>query len=79
MTVQSVSAPSSAGIQRRHRKIADYGFVGGARGPAGVSTVGWFCSRRSISPGRLAKLLDDDNSGYPRIVPETDSSDEGGL
>ena len=79
--MQRVGAPSSAVTRETHPETADYGFVRGARSVAPVPPGGaaaWFCSPRSVSPGGLTPLLDDDNTGSFRIAPGTDSSDEGG-
>jgi len=61
----------------RYPNIGDHGLIGDLQTAALVSTDGvldWFCCPRFDSPSVFASLLDADQGGFYRIVPDRDDS-----
>jgi len=59
----------------RYPNIGDHGLIGDLQTAALVSTDGmldWFCCPRFDSPSVFASLLDADQGGFYRIVPDRD-------
>jgi len=60
---------------QRYPNISDHGLIGDLQTAALVTTDGcvdWFCVPRFDSPSVFGALLDADNGGYFRIVPDRD-------
>jgi GH15 family glucan-1,4-alpha-glucosidase len=70
-----MAEPEEESMAARYPNIGDHGLIGDLQTAALVSTDGvldWFCCPRFDSPSVFASLLDADQGGFYRIVPDRD-------
>jgi GH15 family glucan-1,4-alpha-glucosidase len=70
-----MAEPEEESMAARYPNIGDHGLIGDLQTAALVSTDGvldWFCCPRFDSPSVFASLLDADQGGFYRVVPDRD-------